>query len=486
MAFDLPPFNISPLIPTKDDLDRMRESLALDIFAASSRNFHPNGLFSVETFGKVGEEARNRVFSYIKLRIPVFHPTIYKAIVRLKSLYGEIISGKAYAIFDPKTKDFEKSTITEGNTGFEFFLKHFKEIEFEKRPSAQREFSVALVNKYRDNPLISELVVLPAGLRDYMIDDNGKPSEDEINPLYRKVMSISGTLQNVNLKENSTHLDATRFNLQNAVMGIYEYVLNLMEGKKKLILGKFASRKIMDSTRNVITAMIPEVNEVGDAKSVSINDTVVGMFQFMRAVMPLTVKNIRDNFSKKVFTGPNTPAVLVNAKTLKREYVTLDSEYYDTWMTYEGVEKICARFKEDQIRHEVLKMGGYYFGLIYNDGKRFRFVQDIDDLPEGFDKKFLKPITLSELLYMAIYKTAKRTPAFVTRYPITGLGSIYPCWTYLRSTVKSQVLVELDDAWNPIEGFVANEFPIEGLAFFNSMSPSPSHLARLTADQSTK
>ena len=482
MSMELPAFNISPLLPTAQDLSNMREVKVLDIFTASTKNFHPEGLFSIEIFGKVGDETRNRLFAYIDLRTSIFHPTIFNSIIGLKSLYGEIMSGKAYAVFDKKTKDFVKSTATDGRTGFSFFVEHFQELEFEKRPSAQREFSIKLVEKYKDKALITKTLVMPAGLRDYVIDDTGKPSEDEINKLYRKIMSIAGTMQNVNLSLNSSFLDASRYNLQMAQMEVYDYIVSLMEGKKKLILGRFASRKVMDSTRNVITAGIPEVKELGDPKSVSSNDTIVGMYQFMRAVMPLTVKAVRDNYSKKIFNGPNSPAVLVNAKTLKKEYVQLDPEYYDTWMTYDGIEKICARFKEEQIRHEVLKANGYYLGLLFNDGKYFKFIQDIDEVPEQFDKTKVTPITLAQLLYIAIYKIAKRTPAFVTRYPVTGLGSIYPSWTYLRSTVKSVSLRELDDAWQPIQSHLANEFPITGLGFYNSMSPSNSHLKKLGAD----
>lgn len=482
MTLDLKPFNISPLILTPADTMGMRPVKALDIFVAATKNFHPDGLFSIDTFGKVGEEARNRMFSYIDLKVPIFHPTIFKSVVGLKALYGEIIAGKSYAVFNPKTEDFEKSTMLDGKTGYEFFMSHFKDLVFEERPSAQRTFSIALVDKYRANPMIDKMIVMPAGLRDYVIDDTGKPSEDEINPMYRKLLSIAGTMENVNTTVNTGFLDSGRYNLQNGVMGIYDYVLSLLEGKKKLILGRFASRKIMDSTRNVITAQIPDVNSLGDAKSIAANQTVVGVYQFLRAIMPLTVKSIRDNYSKKVFSGPNTPAMLVNAKTLKKEYVQLDPEYYDTWMTYEGIEKICARYKEDQIRHEVLQMNGYYFGLLYNDGEVFKFVQDIDELPEGFSKEFLSPITLTELLYMAVYKHAKRTPAFITRYPISGIGSITPVWTYLRSTVKSVVLHELDDTWQPVPNGVASEFPIRGLSFFNSMSPPYIVLRRAGAD----
>ena len=482
MQAQLQPFNLGLLVPTPQDLQSLRPVKVQDIFVASSREFHPDGLFSIETFGKVGDEKRNRLFAFIDFKISIFHPTIYKAIIDLKSLYGGILSGKEYAVFDKVTKDFIKSNIVEGETGFAFFLKYFEQLEFEKRPSPQREVLIQLVDKYRKTCMIHQLIVMPAGLRDYSIDENGKPSEDEINPMYRKVLSISSSMDNVNLGVNSEYLDAGRYNIQLAVVEIYDYVISLLEGKKKLILGHWASRKINDTTRNVATSHIPEVTELHGDKSVSPNHTVVGLYQFLRAIMPLAVKNIRDTYLTQVFTGPNSPAILVNKKTLKKEQVGIEADDYDDWMTYEGIEKTCARFKEENLRHNVINISGRYLGLVYKGlDKTFKFVQDIDDLPEGYDPKYLSPITMAELLYMSVYKVAEKIPGFVTRYPITGYGSFYPGWTYLRTTVKSEVRTELDDNWQPM-AFKAQEFPITDLSFFNSQSAASSHGPRLGLD----
>lgn len=46
----------------------------MDIFEGGSRAFHPDGLFSVETFGKVGDERRNRLFGYVDLGAKILHP----------------------------------------------------------------------------------------------------------------------------------------------------------------------------------------------------------------------------------------------------------------------------------------------------------------------------------------------------------------------------------------------------------------------------
>jgi hypothetical protein len=475
------PFNITLLSLSEADIRGIRPTKVLDTFVPSSKSFHPDGLFSVETFGKVGEDKRNKSFSYIDFHIPVFHPVIYKSLCELKDLYGQIMDGKAYAVFDTSLKDFVKSDPLKGQTGFAFFVKHFKDLSFEEREGPKREFNIKLLQKFKANCMMDKLIVMPAGLRDYVIDDNGKPSEDEINTFYRKILSTASIIENVNQTVNSEYLDSARSNIQKTIMEIYNYIKSMMEGKNALILGKFAARKIFNSTRNVISSYIPDNDELHGPRNVSTSQTVVGLYQYLRCILPLAVKHVRDTFLTQIFSGPNSPAILVNKKTLRKEMVNIDPKHYDDWMTYEGLEKVFARFSIEELRHDALEIEGYYMGLLYDDGEYYRFVQDKDELPEGKDPKHLRPISYTELLYLSVYKDSAEIPAFNTRYPVVGYGGVYPSYMYLKTTVKTRILKELGDDWEPT-GMVASEFPILGNQFYNSMSVSSTHLARLGAD----
>ena len=477
------PLNIALLCLTDADVKTMRQTKVLDIFDGMSKNFHPDGLFSVEAYGKVGDERRNRLFSYIDLHVPVFHPVIFKALCDLKSLYGDIMASRAYAVFDKETNDFVKTDATSGFTGFDYFIGHFDKLVFEERESTKRGYLIRLVNKHRKEKtcLMDKMVVMPAGLRDYTVDENGKPSEDEVNVLYRKVLSVSSVIGGVNIAVNPEYIDSSRFQLQIAITDIYNYIVSLLEGKNKLVLGKWAGRKIINSTRNVITSYVPDEPVLHGARAVRTNETVIGLYQYARMILPLAVKHIRDGFLSKVFIGPNSPAVLVNKKTLKKESVQINPSYYDDWMTYEGIEKELARFSEEDLRHDVLEIGNYYVGMTYNDGRHYKIVQDVEELPDWADPKYLRPLTFAELIYISLYKDSREIPCFITRYPITGYGSIFPSYVYLKSTVKSVQLEELDDNWQPT-GVFAYEYPINQNAFYNSMSPHASHLARLGAD----
>ncbi len=482
MLDQLAPFNLDLLVLNADMLKTVGQIKVLDIFD-TTKSFHNDGLFSTSIFGKQGDEKRNRSFGYIALNTEVLHPLIAKTIFKLKGYYGDIAAGTQYAIFDKSTKDFIKVDPTEGQTGFSFFMRHVKELKFEERESARRGDSIALIYKYLDKLTLKNFLVMPAGLRDYTVDPDGKPSEDEINGMYRLIMALANVMGSSISAVNPEHLDHTRYRLQMTLVEIYDYIVSLLEGKSRLILGKWASRKIYDSSRNVITSWVPDSDELFGPKSVSSTQTVVGLHQYLRNIMPLASNMVRETYLNQVFPGPNSPAILVNKKTLKKEMVQVDSGYFQDWMTYDGFEATVGRFAEEDQRHDYIEVGNHYLGLMYKgpDGT-FKFMQDIDEVPEGRDKKHVSPITFAELLYCSTYRISDTIPSFLTRYPVTSYGSIYPTYIYLKSTVKAHVRQELDDTWQPVDGKVANEFPIYQEPFFNSLGPATSHLQRLGAD----
>ena len=112
------PFNIRILQLTPDKLKMIKPVTSLDIFDQTKVNFHEEGLYSISIFGRVGDPLRSKRFSYINIKLPVFHPIIWRAIHRLKSLYTEIMEGTSYAVWDSDAKDFVKSTPVDGETGY--------------------------------------------------------------------------------------------------------------------------------------------------------------------------------------------------------------------------------------------------------------------------------------------------------------------------------------------------------------------------------
>ena len=501
MLDNFPPFNIDLLLVygsealRKANMTPKQQIKVMDIMTGMTKNFHPEGLYSTEIFGKVGDNRRNVLFGYIDLHIAIFHPVYFKAICDLKELYGGVMAGREYATFDQVTRDFVKSDPINGETGFRYFLEHFRDLKFAERDSAKRKFNIALVEKYRKSPLMDKLLVLPAGLRDYTIDDNGKPSEDEINNLYRRVIGTANVIEHVSVSANEEYLNNMRYNLQVAVNLIYDYITDILEGKGKLVQGKWIARNIDNSTRNVITPNIQKVKNLNDVQFVSATQTVVGLYQFLRSIFPKAVQLCRDGYLSQVFVGQNSPANLVDPKTLHSVSVQVDPSFFDDWMTVDGLGSLFHRLKVKDLRHEPVMIGKYYLGLIYvkkskksnskddNVGS-FKFFQDISDLPAGFDKSDVHPVTYAELFYLSVCDEAPVTPCTITRYPVTGFGSIYPSYVYLKSTVTGLPMRELVDEgghWVPGDRLVP-EFPLLGDTFFDALSPASQHLGRLGGD----
>lgn len=483
---DTKPVNIDLIRVNESDLPRLGKISSGQIFDVNG-NFHSDSLFSVTTFGSVGSEHRNRTFGHIDLGVTIMHPMIYYAVIKLKALHKQIIEGKAMAIFDVKKGEFVKSTEEKADTGYNFFMTYLTELKFEKNQSDKRNYLIDLFNiSVKENKATMRyLLVLPAGLRDYTVDPSGKPQEDEINGIYRKIIAQSSIVDQATLKKNPQVYDNVASGIQTGVYELSEYIFSLLEGKNKLVLGKWLSRKIFNSTRNVASTYIDKSDDINDPRKLKYNEVAVGIHQFARALVPLSVHHLLNRHIKKVFTENSNTATLVNIKTLKKEEVlnTHVQKDHDLWMSFDGVVKVIASLGSLSIRSLPITVnkGAHYLGLIYQDDEYFKFLQDIDDVPEGFDRSKVRPITYTEFIYLSMFELDGKYPGLVTRYPITGYGSVYPAYIKLVVTSKSYRLIELSDSWEPTD-VVANAFPDINSEYFNTLAPHVSHIGRLSAD----
>ncbi|TSH67403.1 hypothetical protein FG611_26260, partial [Salmonella enterica subsp. enterica serovar Muenchen] len=91
----------------KSLVSHLKPVTTTDTFQGLTKNFHPEGLYSTEIFGLTGSEARDSTFSYIDIKLDIISPTVCLALFQLKQLYEEICSGKRFAIWNEKEKDFE-------------------------------------------------------------------------------------------------------------------------------------------------------------------------------------------------------------------------------------------------------------------------------------------------------------------------------------------------------------------------------------------
>ena len=473
-------FNIDLILGLKEKKKFIKPVTSLHIFEPSSTIFKKDGLFSLDIFGPIGSDTRNKLISYINLNIPIMHPLIFQTYIRLKGFYGDIMSGKAYATFDNRIKDFVPSTKEEGgHTGYYYFISNMDNIKFEDRRSESRKYRIKLIERYgKREHMFSEWIVIPAGMRDYTASPDGRPTEDEINSMYRKLLATSNMLLNNNITEETEYLfDPVRYKLQKTVHELYTHIISLLDGKSKFIQNQWVKRAIKDGTRNVITSIKSVVTDLDTENKITQNHTIVGLYQFIKSIRPLAVNKVLTKFSSKIFNQYSSQASLVNPKTMKYEEYEVDVEKRDEWLSSDGINKIMNKLKLTPVLISPIKIDDKYLLLIYDDGVNIKVLYNNNDLID-LDPKYIRPITYSELFYIAIEDVSKDTPAFVTRYPVIEKGSIYPSYMYCKTTLQGRVV-------NYQDGLIEKklyEYPNFNYDWVKSLTPNVNRLAGLGGD----
>jgi hypothetical protein len=481
MSEKILPFNITLLQLTDELVQGIKPVTVLDIFDTHTKNFDDSGLFSTEIFGKVGSRDRMMRFSYIQLNRYILHPIIFKTIVGLKSFYGDILKGTQYALFDKSTSSFIKATPDEGETGYSFFMRHLDRLRFEHNESNKRDLKIELVEKFKNKGLNNRIVVIPAGYRDFTVDEDGKPTEDEINGIYRKFISKNNLLsKRIEDNDNSAY-DNIAYSLQETFNELYDYIKNMLSGKNKLILGKWAARRIYNSTRNVASAPMLKVYDLDDDSSVKMDESQIGLYQYIKATAPITIHLLKTKFLNDRTLG-NGNVLLINRKTLKEEAFVINNNDFTKWFTDEGLEKVITGFSVEDSRALPVIIDDHYLKLVCRKDNKICVIDDITEVPEGFSVQDCHPITYQEMFYIAVGDDYKNHPGFFTRYPITGAGSIYPSYIYLRTTINAEA-VDLVDKHNPnIVLYRLIQYPKLNENYFDTIAVSPIHMARLGLD----
>jgi len=482
MAKKLKPANIALLSPKKQDLSFLRQVQSLNTYEGATEAFDPNGFFSVETFGKVGEKTRMVRFGYIDAKLGVIHPHIYKNLHRLKSLYTDILAGRGYAKWDAKAKDFIPSDPNEGETGYSFFMSHWEELKIKGTESLKRDNVIKMIDDYRQDAIVNHIMVLPAGLRELEFKD-GRPTEDEINGLYRRLLAVTQTV-NDRVKPNDPVNDSVRFQIQKAFNDIFENLFERIEGKSGFIQSRMMARGVWHATRNVITAMDSGAGDLFGPTAPKPTEYALGLYQYVHSILPLFMYQMRTLFLKDKTWGQQY-ATLIDKKTLKPKEVELTPKNTTLYGSEEGLERLAHRFGTVKWRSEAAKIQGAYLKLICDLGDGFYLLDSIDDVREDNHKEHIRPMTWGEVFYYACQPVSSRTPVESTRYPISEEGSSVMTRTSLRTTLpprqmRERIAVAEDGT---IETKLYPYWPAQDtMIWLESSQPHPSRHAGYNAD----
>ena len=467
-------FNIDIIAPKASDVKFLGEVSKLNIFEFSgSSEFEPAGLFSTSTFGPIGSSERNEGMGYMDIGVPILHPKIYQNFLALNSSFIDIIYGKKRVVI--KNGEFVEDE--KGSTGFYYFVKNYHKLN--KLPDNDSDARVSMLEQNDKwggmDSLSRHILILPAGLRDYTVKD-GKPSEDEINNLYRSLLSASVTLKNSKIDINSEDVElynSVIVSLQERFCAIYDYIKNILEGKNGFIQNHWTKHGVKYATRNVISPTTKLIKNLMDTNKIKPTDTIIGLHQLLAGIAPAAKREIV-NFISNVLDPESNKAYLYNPKTMKPELKQITYKEVTSWTTYEGLEKIIKKFGQDDIKFLPIKLSDYYLGLVRDNGDSIElfFNEEVEDLTN------VRPLTYIEFMYMAIYEIRNRFPAILTRFPVESMTSSYYTTLYLKVTNEDR---DITFKYNGETKTLLN-YPILESAPYNSLSPHYTRLDGLGAD----
>ena len=487
------PVRIFPYDCKKNDRMIGGEVTSHFIKQPSSDRFDPAGLFSEEIFGEIGSQERSFRQGIIRLNTTVFSPFVFIDITRSRRLYKEIMAGNVFAIFDDNINDFiqVQPDDPEADTGFYFFTQHFYKVKWQtENKSLTIIDKVKLINDYKDRLLIDKIIVIPAELREYRIE-NGRETSDDINKLYLSLLNYSKIDSGRSVQDSSIY-DAIRYKIQLKVVEIFEYIKNIIS-KDGFIEKKYGSRSIAWGTRNVISPNQMSVDNLDSDEILDSDETGVPLFQCMKCFQPLVINKLMSLFFTPIITNEATQIAAIDKQTYELKFIDISEKEKQKFISINGLSDLCNLFKNKELRRNRLSIFDvnkkqYYLYLIYDDGEEIFLTRSKNDFKgmykdktgKEFDPQKLRPLTLMEMFYMATYLASYDKHVLITRYPVIGMGSIYPSKVKLYSTspdrkVTFKSLTSDNDVIFP-------NYPTRTGSFRDSLKLHPGFLKGLVAD----
>ena len=170
----------------------------------------------------------------------------------------------------------------------------------------------------------------------------------------------------------------------------------------------------MYGTRNVLTPSPAKITDLTDENRLKTNHTTVGLYQYIKAISPITMNLLQSKFLNKIFNPNSNTALLVNSKTMKSELMDIDIRIRDKWLSMDGINDIMNKMAQPIVRKEPVKIGKHYLLAVLDQGTKLEVISDTKEFErrgDNFDLSKLRPITYGELFYLAIEDVIKKYPA---------------------------------------------------------------------------
>lgn len=388
----------------------------------------PDGILSTQIFGASTKE-RRMTFAYIDLKCHVMQPIAYKTFKRLDRRIDSILSGSTrYSI----NKSGEIVEDENGGTGADWLYANWSKIKFKENDSKIRNNRVKFF-KVNDKEQIwqSKAIVCPAFFRDINLQDTsagGKPSVHKINGPYVKLITLASLLDQGNFSFN---LDNTKFKIQLTLVELYEEFKSRIEKKRGIIRQNILGKSIDYGLRVVISSPKFTANRPSEMQ-VDYFHAGVPLGHCIATFTPFFVGWIQRFFINE-FEKAGNKIPYLNPKTGEVTMIEIenplvqfnDDKVIEMMKLFKGspqqrFDPITVKTTDPKLPEVLMMFKGRY----------------VDDRhPENVFKD--RPMTLTDLFYMAAVDITKDKHCYITRYPIHNYFSSFPVGITVLSTVNT-------------------------------------------------
>ena len=396
-----------------------------------------DGLFSEYIFGVTTDE-RRLTWGYIDLGCKVLHPFIYKTVTSLQQNIKRIFEGTgSWKI----TEDNDLVEVKESdpgynpnNTGVDWFVKHYKDIKFKKNNSRERNEKIDLLETFKpDDVFISKWLVIPVFYRDL----ETKEGPLKIPPINKEYMSLIRYAQSV--KYESLEMDMmtnlTKCNIQNTLLHIQVYYQELIQKSdgffKQYVIGKNPDYGV----RSVISCPVLTEYDTPDDMPIDMNTVGFPLSEVLSMLFPYVQRWVYNWFINSLETrgGYNL------GEHFEWHVVDAGSKFTPDYIA----KKISSWIDNYESRFETIKYDVFRYdknGKEIHQEAEFRFSGvPVNPNPDNeYTSQIVdRPMTWTDIFYIAAVECAEDKYAWVTRYPLTSYLGTYPTKIFVLSTVKT-------------------------------------------------
>ncbi len=469
MKIDL--LNIDRLIA----VNNLKEITSPRLFS-NKMMYDPQGILSTDIFGTSKGDRRN-TFAYVSLKEKFIHPHIYSNVLKGGVFRGimYIISGqRRYTIRDGLPVEDEN-----GWTGLKALYEHWPEIRWEKSKSADAVNKNLISHLDRDRVFIDKLLICPPAYRDVMIAGTIDSSDhvNELNDKYVKLIRTVATLSEGGIFARTQY--ATQMRVQDTLVEIMEYFKAQISKKQGLIRKNLIGKSVDYGLRVVISAPTFNHETINDSM-VDLEHSALPVSQCCSTFYPFIEAWLKNFFTREIINDPN---VISFYDPSTRKEITARLKDVETEFSEKNIKKMindyCLnpdnRFKiitvnvevpgEDKIRKASLLLKGKVI------------------LENNASTVLNRPMTMTDLLYLACVDVCEKRHIMVSRYPVGTDKGIYFSKIRVQSTTGHVKLI-FNGKEYPFYPDIKMDIPHDrvGVQFIDTLVMSNAHLDGMGAD----